>query len=181
VSRGPWSPWSAAARWRRWIRWGWSSSGGPSARPGRRRRRAALLGPSRASPSPWATWLVLLHERIEGGLGMLTVLASRTSLSAARAAGCADLGRAFMMLASLWTQHRWCAVSGNTSEPRTRAHRHRQPAPGRHAPPLQVPQHVSPGLDRLRWPSLIETSSLVPSLRTPTTTRAHSRASSRRR
>ena len=86
-------------------------------------------------------------------------------------------------MAILCTQHRWWAVSGKTS-PRA-PQNPRAPSPTASTGAV-MPRRFSPrstsaqdSVDS-RWPSLIETSSLVPSLRTPTMTRAHRRASSRR-
>ena len=87
-----------------------------------------------------------------------------------------------MTLAILWTQHRWWTVSGKTSEGSPEPERavsngqHRGGMPRRFSP-RSTSAHDS--VDS-RWPSEIETSSLVPSVRTPTMTRAHSRASSSR-
>ena len=88
-----------------------------------------------------------------------------------------------MTLAILCTQQRWCTVSGKTSE--SAPQNPSAPSPTARTG-ARMPRRLSPrstsahdSVDS-RCPSEIETSSLVPSERTPTMTRAHRRASSRR-
>ena len=86
-------------------------------------------------------------------------------------------------MATLCTQHRCSVVSGHTV--RSAAQNPRAPSPtatiGAGMPRRLRSRSRSAQLSvDSRWPSVMATSSLVPSARTPTMTSAHSRASSRR-
>jgi hypothetical protein len=70
---------------------------------------------------------IVAREHFDGALGMVTVGASRISLSALRAPACTALGRQPSTLATLWTQSRWWRVAGKAS--RSAAHSPSAPPP----------------------------------------------------
>src|SRR6185369_9150514 len=126
---------------------------------------------------------VVDFEGLDRKLGLVDVLGVVDSLIAASAPGCADLGSAARTLACLCHQQRCSRVLGNTS--RTAFQNPSAPSPTSSTGAVMPRRRQSRSRSAhdsvdSRYPSLMATSSLRPSVRTPIITNKHSFSCSRR-